>query len=72
MLHSYSTKHSYSLLQSCQSCQRAEWHPVNQVGHIVADMTGCKDLNRYRVKGIPLIPQHPDFSALQLANEGVG
>lgn len=41
MMHSYSTKHSYSLLQSCQS-MACEWYPANQVGHILANMTGCK------------------------------
>lgn len=35
MLHSYSTR--YSLLQSCQS-KGCEWHPVNQVGDILANI----------------------------------
>lgn len=37
MLHSNSTKHSYWLLQGCQT-KGYEWDPVNQVGHILANM----------------------------------
>lgn len=69
MLHSNSKKHSHWLLRSCQT-KGCEWDAVNQVGHTLANDC-CRELGRQRVKGMALIPQHPDFPALQQVNEAL-